>query len=313
MPEVQEDEVPVIFVELYEKGESGFIKQGTEGTPFEERLQFPSRRYIPTEGMRKGVKKSTALINGESKEVETRYNEKIRWIANETEISVARQKELGIDWENGGRYNKIAIDKGYLTVAREGSGVGLYDYLTQVFYNVDAPGRSQNATKIFRIIQKDKEAEVYNESEMIAVDAVKYVGTLVTKVAEGQYKYNQEKLDGLCQIMNIWAETNATKIKALFVNAKDHPKDFMELVTIWENTTVTEVTQALKLKVLAFDKNMVMYPAKDKVAKSLGTENLKYDEKIARYADWLRTSDGHEAYLELKAELEAAQDKQLKQ
>ena len=41
-------------------------------------------------------------------------------------------------------------------------------------------------------------------------------------------------------------------------------------------------------------------------------ERLGKFEKMERFADWLRTSDGHEAYMELKAEIDAAKNKLLK-
>lgn len=313
MPELMEDKVPVMFIELSDMRDSGFIKDGTENTPHEEKLRSPLRRYIPNIGYRKGEKLVKDPKTG--KEVLTKYNEQIRFIRNETEISVRVQKELGIE-PAGKKEDRIVIERGYATVAREGSDIGLYDYLKDAFYNETNPDRSEKATALYRIVEKDKQAEFSNEGDFIVMDALAYIKTLRTVTGEKDgkklYRYNEEKINGLCELLAIFAETNATKVQAIIFNARNQPEWFMSKVTKWEQTTETEVTHALKLNVIRFNKNVAEYVTKEKIIKLMGSENLKHDDKISRLSDWLRTSDGHEAYMELKAELEAAKEQSLK-
>ncbi len=60
----------------------------------------------------------------------------------------------------------------------------------------------------------------------------------------------------------------------------------------------------------------------NKLVKSYGDSTMAYrmaskmsfseiDQKIENFGNWLRTSDGHEDYMELKAEIEMAKEKEL--
>lgn len=298
----------MIFIELVDQGNSGFIQDDTANSATPVQLRAPGIRFIPNEGFRRGIK--TESVNGKEKEV--RFNERIRFISNEDIIVLSEQKRLGIEPSPLAREDKIPIEKGYATVVREGSSKGLYDYLTQVYYNENAPGRSERATVIFRIVELDKEAEKINEDELIAADAVKFVGALYEKVGKNNYRYNVDKIAAICEMLAIVAQTDATRIQALMSLAKQRPEWFMKLVTKLEQTTITEVTHALELNIIRFNENVAEYVAKDKVIKALGSGKPSRDQKISRLADFLRTADGHEAYMELKAEIAAAQDNSLK-
>lgn len=313
MPEYRsEDKAPVMFIELVEKQDSGFVRDGTENTPFEERLTAPSIAWIPSEGFRRRM-----TTNDKGEVVPTPGVEAIRFIRGVDEISVQRQKELGLEPTNKGKGDKIIFEKGFATVAREGADVGLYDYLKDVYYNTSNPLRSQKATGIFKVIEQDDDAEVFNDSDMIMEDVLAYTNRLQQKVGKTKdgknlYKYNEEKIDGLCQYFNIFGESYAKKLQAIKWFSRVRPQEFLEGAVRWEQTTMMEVSHALQLNVIKFDGNVLMYGTKDKVIKNLGSEKMTKEQKIEASADWLRTSDGHEAYMELKAELDAAKEKQLK-
>lgn len=315
MPEVIEQPLiaevdakpPMIFVELVDQASSGFIQNDTINTATPIELRAPGIRFIPNEGFRRG--KRTDIINGKS--VTVRFNEKIRFIKNEDIISYTEQKRLGIEPNPLAREDKIPIEKGYATIVREGSSVGLYDYILDAYYNETNLDRSEKATAIYRIIEMDKEAEQFNEDELIAADAVKFVGTLYQRIGKNTYKYHEDKIDSVCELLAIYAESYARKIQALLMHAKQRPEWFLNKVTKLEQTTVTEVTHALELNLIRFKGNVAEYIQKEKIIKPLGTEKLNHDQKITRLADYLRTQDGHEAYMELKAEIEAAQTKML--
>lgn len=318
MPEYEDEKIPVIFIEITDQMDSGFILDGTEGTPNEVQLRSASVTTIPSIGYRKGVKARLGhdgkpmLKDGQP--VMQEYNELIRFIRNETEISVQRQKELGIEPNN--KNDKIVIEKGSVTVARDAGNIGLFDYLVESFYNASNKKRSNKATALYKIVEKDKEDEESIELAFIIKDATEYVSKLRMKVGKKDgkdtYKYNEEKINGICDLLHVWAESYPGKIKGILEFAKNKPKDFMEEVTRWEQMTETEVSHMVQLGVIIFDKNVVQSKTKEKVYKSLGTENLSKEQKIERFADYLRTSEGKDAYGELKAELEAAKEKALK-
>lgn len=309
--EIQEvEKAPVLFIELVDQGNSGFIQDGTENTPTPNQLRAPSVRFIPNEGFRRGLR--IDIVNGKEKKVY--YNEKIRYIKNEEVISVSEQKRLGIEPSPLATEDKIAIEKGYATIVREGASVGLYDFILDAYYNGSNPNRSEKATELYRVVELDKKAEAFNEDELVAADAVKYVGTLYTKLGPGKgYQYDEDKINAVCEMLAVVAMTPATRIQALMSLAKQRPEWFLDKVTKLEQVTITEIMHALELNVIRFNGNTAEYVEKDKILKNLGAGKYSHDTKITRLGDFLRTSEGHEAYMELKAEIQVAMEKHLKQ
>lgn len=304
---MSEAKAPVMFIEWIDQRSSGFVMDGTAGTPNQTELKSPSIAFIPNKGFRRAKDKEGNFLS---------HNEEIRWISGENVISVAEQKILGIVPNPIPKFDKIPVEKGYATIVREGSTVGLYDFIHDVYYNENAPKRSEKATKLIRVIELDKQTEKINDNEMIIADALKFVNSLYLKKGKKGsevYEYQQTKIDGLCELFSIVAESSPGKINALIQVAKYRPQWFMEKASIWEQTTETEVTHALTLNIIKFDKNTALYVNKDKIIKnlSIGTKTLDKQSLISELANFLRTKEGHEAYLEIKAEIEMAQEKTL--
>lgn len=301
--ETEIEKAPTLFLELVDQRDSGFIQDDTKGTAHENQLRAPGYRFIPNFGMRLGQKEE--IRNG--KKVLIKYHEKIQHIAHETEISVQRQKELGIEKSSLAREDKIVVEKGYMSVAREGAYIGLYDFIMESFYNVSNPNRSEKATGIYRIVEYSKRTEAENEIGFLELDAETLARELVEKRGN-LYVYKEEKIDGICEMFSLFGESYAAKFKMIRSFARAYPKEFLEKVTIWEQTTETEVTHAFKLNVIIVDKGTVSYADKGKIIRTIDAK-LKKDEQISFLADWFRTSEGHEAYMEFKAQLEYAKDK----
>ena len=303
------EKAPVIYIELCDRRGSGFyldangVPAGTRGTKNEVQLDSPTARFIPNTAFR--LAKST----NEKGDVEY-YNEEIRFIKNQREISVARQKQLGIEPRRGSIEDKIILEKGNMSVAREGALIGLYDYIIDSFYNEGAIGRPVNLPAIYRIVEVDEEADDINEYDTLVADAILFVKQFYQKVGKNEYKYNEDKINGLCQLFAVFAETNSQKVVALNGMAKRDPKYFLEKAVKFEQTTITEITHGLELGVIAITKGTVEYVAKEKIIRVVG-EKLKKDKQIENLSDWFRTSEGNEAYTEFRAELEAAKEKSL--
>lgn len=313
MPEIGYDnqevkeKVPTIYIELCDRRPSGFILDGTAGTKHQQELDSPTARFIPNIGYRRIWQKET--IGG--KEVKTPKNEKIRWIKNEDEISFDKQIARGIIPHKVSKEDKIIIEKGNFSIAREGAYVGLYDYIMDVYYNKSNPDRSQNADAIYRVIELGKDEEEMNEMDFMIADAINFVRKLVTKTGAKSYKYDEEKIDSLCQIFLVYAETPSGKVEALMGHAKYDPKGFLEKATKIIQTKVTEISHALQLGVIVIKGNTVQYANKDKIIATLGTGNISHENKINKLADLFGTPDFKAAYEEFQIELEVAKEEAL--
>lgn len=292
---------PVLYIELCDRQGSGFIQDGTAGTPHQVELDAPGIRFIPNTGFRRGKK----VENGK----EVRYNERIRYIKNEVIISMDEQRVLNIEPSGIATEDKIPIEKGFASVVREGSTVGLYDYLLESYYNESNPDRSERATALYRTVNVDEENETFNEAAMIAADAVKYVGSLYSKFGKGQYRYDLDKIDTICELFQVYAETPQGKIQALVVIAKRQPDLFLKRVVKFEQMAVTFVLHALQLNVIRFDKNVAVFCNKPKVVKNLGNGHMDHETKVNKLADFLRTKEGYEIYNEIKTEVDIEQEK----
>lgn len=288
------DKVETIFVEVYDRRDSGFIRDETEGTPFEERLNCPSKLNIPNVSFRRGTDGKT--------------NERIRYIAGENEIVMSEQKRLGLEPNPSAKTDKIVIENGNMTVANEGSTMGLYQFLNECFWNHTNPKRSDKATPLFNVIDLNKIEEQNNELDMLQNEASAFVYGLQLKKGD-VWVYQEQRIDALCTLFNVFAERYPSKINALVGLARLAPKEFLDKVKIFEQTAATMIAHALQLNVIKFEGNTAMYLIKDKVIKNLGAGALKQDEKIEQLSQFLRSSDGSELYHELTAEVENAKNK----
>ncbi len=285
----------VIFIEVADKRDSGFVRDGTEGTKYEERLNCPGKLVVPSYSFRNAY-------DDVQKEY---YNEEIQYIKGQREISVKKQREQGL--KPNPKMDKIIIEKGHMSIAREGADIGLFDYMEKSFWNVSNPDRSPNASGLYKVVDLTKIEEEINERDLLINESVAMVYTLQTKKA-GVWVYQESRIDSFCELFNVSAERYASKITALAGIAKMYPKEFLEKVAIFEQTSATTVAHALQLSVIKFEGNVAAYVKKDKIIKDLGLAKLKHDEKIEELASFLRSKDGYEANQELTAEVEHAME-----
>ncbi len=297
------DKAPSIFIEWSDQKNSGWIMDGTKGKGTETQLRAPNMATVPNIGYRADYKEE----NGRK----TKYNKAIRYIKNCPYIDIDEQKKYGFEPHvKTPQIDKIVVEKGYATVVREGD-TGLYDYLVNVFYNESNMDRPNSATALFRVVDLEKQAETVNENDFLVSDAMQVIKSIAPKVGN-IFQYNEAKIDSLCQLFAVYAESYPNKVKSLQNFAKARPQQFLDKVTNLEETTVTEVTHALQLNIIQFKDNSVEYKNKDKVITNLGTGKMKHGEQIKKFADLLRTPEYHAAYMELKAEIETAKEEQLK-
>jgi len=186
---------PVKYYEIAERKNSGFIMDGTRGTAYQQELTAPSIRWIPARG-------KAAVIEKDEKGREVKKYKEIRYIAGCDTIDPDEQKQKGL--EPSKLEDKILMENGFMTVAREGSTIGLYDYLDAVMYNVDNPARSKDATPIFREVKLDKKAvQLLDDDENITLaKSVVYKLRKNTGDKENPYQYDVDRIDAICKLVN---------------------------------------------------------------------------------------------------------------
>jgi hypothetical protein len=299
----EKEKAPVMFVQLCDQRDSGWVMDGTGGTKNEVRITSPSAEFIPNKGFR-----LVKQVNPETQKEEW-VNEPIRFIKNQHIISFHEQRQKGIEPSKTKLEDKIIIKGGNFSVTREGAFIGLYDYLQQVFYNESNPNRPQSAKAIYKVIELGKIEEVFNESEVAYADSIQFISTLYSKQGDKKFIYNEDRINSLCQIFMIFAETPAGKISGLMAWARKDPANFLDKALRFEQTIQMEITHALELSVMKFDGNTALYCNKDKVIADLGRGNLKHETKINKLGDLFGTPEYKAVYDEFKVELSAAKDK----
>jgi hypothetical protein len=310
-------EVETLYIELTEQGDSGWIKDDTKGTPYEEKITSPSVHFIPNRG-----KMARAIMNGD---VVTGYKYvPIQYIKGCNEIEVEEQRKLGYEPDDKGIFNKgnyvstedsIAIVKGKAVIKNEGD-IGLFEYLKNVLYNASSPFREETSTRakiMFKVIDINKSTETFNELDFLQAEAINYISqNLLFKVGKGQYKYHEPKIDNIMTVLNLFGEDYPQRIAVITKAAKTNPEGFLQIVYKLDQTTITEVTHALELNVIKFEGNSVEFVEGKKVVATVPSENKSHEKKINALSDLLRTPEYAQVYQELIAKIEIAQDKKLK-
>jgi len=283
------EKISCLFIQPFDLRDSGFVRDETSGTPYEDRLDRPSKLVIPSEGYMYGPDNKTLVP--------------IRYIAGCPEIEVSEQKKMGIE-PHKGVVDKIIIEK-TMRVYEDGADVGKYRYLKNVLYRSDLEKRG-NATPLFTVIDVNKAEEDAIILEEMETEAVGLVYALQSRKGS-EFVYQEERIDTWCDFFSIFAETYPQRIRALVTKAKSDPKDFIHRVKVLEQTAETYVTHALQLNVIKFEGDSVVYLTKNKVLKNIqGLNSMKKEQKIEEVAQYLLSNDGKAAYEELKVEVEIA-------
>lgn len=301
----RENKVPTILIELCDRRGSGFILDGTRNTNHEVELDSPTARFLPNTGFR------SKKVTDASGKITTEY-EPIRYIKNQPIISTPEQDMKGIKPNRSALEDKIIVKAGRFSISKEGSYVGLYNYLMESFYNESNADRPKDLLPLYRVVDLTKQHEQMNEMAILEADAIQFISSLFTKIGAKEYKYSEEKINNLCTLFVIYAETMPAKISALMSHAKRDPEGFLRKAEKFEQVTMTEVAQALELGVIKFQGNTAIYVEKDKVIASVGTGNMSQDKKIEKLSDLLKTEEYKAVYEEFQIELEAAKEKLLK-
>lgn len=303
---VKSSKVPEMYIETLVKGASGYVRDDTVGTPFEEVINCAGIEFIPNTGYM-----SEEILDSDGKGTGRYKNTAIRYIKNCPLIKVNEQKAA--DWEKSkiSTSDSIQITKGKSIIKREGD-IALYDYLKNVFWNAQAPNRPRSAKALFTVVELEKNVSDLNEKDFLEAKAVMLVEGLVLKTGK-THKFKENKIDNLLTAINTFGGDNyADKIRVLTSKAKEDPKSFLDIATKMEGVVVTEISHAMQLAVIQFVGNTLQYIGDKKIVVVVSEEYKSQSKKIEAAAELLKTPEYAQAYQELKAKLEIAEENQLK-
>jgi hypothetical protein len=307
-----------IVIELVAQQDSGWIKDGTQGKPYEEQLRAPGRFRLPSTGHRAvfQLDENGNRLKDKNGNFIRIGTEEIQYIEGQEELSVNRQREMGLLRPGTGIPHhgptEIIINKGYRSVCNDYLEKTLFQYLTEVFWCENAEGRSPKATPFYRIQKQGELKEEEFEIMFAEKDAVGYCQELVNKVG-GQYLYKEEKINGLCALFNIDSKLPAeVKLRAILRIAKNDPVTFLDKAKKAEEKTVSDVRHAVEMGLIRFNNGLVEDPDNKRVYYNLGNDALTKDKKITQFAEWLTTLDGKSVHLELREKINLAKEKSLK-
>lgn len=304
---INTEKVPTMFIELVDQQDSGYVRDDTAGTPYEEKITSPGVIFIPNTG-----KRAEAILNDKGEETGRYAFVPIRYIKGCPFIDVSEQDKNGWKPNSISQEDAIQIRKGQAVVRQEGD-IALFDYLEKVFYNLNSPNRSVKAKAFFKVVELDRETEVLNEKDFLIADAVKYVQSLVTKTGKNEYKYKEDKIDNILSVLGLFGGENyPSKINVLTHAAKNSAANFLQLVQKSDDIAVTEVSHAIELNVIQFNGNSVEFVEGKSLLANLGEGRFSVDKKVTILAEMLRTPEYAQAYQDMKVKTEIAQENSLK-
>lgn len=306
MPTKNKEGVPIIFLELVDQGDSGFVMNGTERSSLPQVLRNPTVSWVPTEGTEVYMDKDKDGNN-------IKRNRKIRHIKGCEIIYPQEQEKAGFTPNR--TTDKIPFDNGFASVLREGNTISTYDYLIAATYFIDNPLRPDTATPIYREVKINERAMTMLDEDELQTAAKSKVYALRLNTGGGEnskYKFDEEKINTYCNLLNVYADSPQQQLALLLDIAIRTPKTFLDTIVMAEQTVITEVSHALQLKVISFDKNVVQYVAGNKIITSLESGNRSETRKIEAFAAWLQTAEGTPALTELRTNLELEKERQFK-
>lgn len=308
MAEIASKKVETIVLEWINQRDSGYRRDDMKGSPLEGRITCGSQCGIPNTGK---MAKTITETDKNGKPVEKIVFVPIRYIKGCDEIEIAEQKKRGYEPNAIKTEDKIYLNKGTAVVKDEGDRA-FFKYISNVFYNEDAPNRSKRAVALFRIAKKAEKVSADNEVDFARGRALGYVEGLTSKKGK-EFSYDETRIDSTLSILSKFGgETPDEKIKVLVHEAKNNPVEFLKLVTKLDDLIVTQITHALELDVIHFSGNSAEYVDDKKILAQLGDGKMKQSAKITKLSEMLRLPEYEGQYNEFKIKLEIAQENSLK-
>lgn len=291
---MSEEKVPVAIFELIDQAASGFVQEGTERLPEPIEIRAPSTRAVLRQSVMRHPQDATR-------------NLKIRYIYGCESIEVEEQKKRG--WEPNAQVDKIYFEKGRLTVAREGSLIGLYDYLKKSALNEKSDYRVKSVQPVWREVIPEQKKLDQNVDLFAEADAIAYLKKeLVRGEKDGRILYDEDKLEALCYFKKVSAETAHGRLNGLIALAKADPRNFLTEVKTYLQEVALKIEHGVKLDVITLEPTGVRYLNRDKMILAY-PGNLKAEERSKKLLSHFLSTAGRLDYEEFLTECRAQEEK----
>lgn len=283
-----------LTLELINQRPSGFVLEGTSGDDA-VRISAPNKCFIPVE----------SVIKVDQPDGGYSY-EKIRHIEGCPYLLVSDQVKH--NWKPNPSNDQIVFENGVLLVANEGRDRSRFAYLLACEFNGNNKDRPESAEPIFRVIEKEKEAEKFLHSVTDKLEAMAILSSLSDKMEEG-FSYNEEKIDYMCSLHGLHGyEGYAEKLQSLMYIADANPKQFIESVANARASYKVDIALAEKYSVISLAGEHASFNEGGlKFFKFTQKQAAKRQEELIDY--FLTRGDEH--YKQMKVALEAKKTAEL--
>jgi len=297
-------DVDSFLISISNRQNSGWILDGTENSSKPLFKDCPTRKYIPSTGR--------IAVKGEDGKVQYLN---ARYIAGCPYLLVSEQKEYDYAPNQDPSVDKLYIDtidrgaSGMMHVMKEGDLSKFY-YLYLTEYNNSAPVRPSDTKGLYQILDLSKQIETASEPDFYLTDALYYVDSLVQRVGTKVTSYDEKKIDSYCTLLALSTTREVgLKFKNIRDIAKSKPKQFIELVSAYEDTSGVEVEQAIDLNVIKIDGKTAVIDSTNSVI--MGGLTGKADNKVKQISNFLLQPENKDLYETIKVLLKDAKNKEL--
>jgi hypothetical protein len=276
---------------LIDQQDSQFVKKGTEGTIFEQRLKTLSAYRYPSE--------STCVVDENGMEVV----KQLRYIQGCDTPFVDEQEKRGYRFDPN--RDIIWFEHGKLSVVNSAYTRGLFKYLELTTGNEDSPNRNKNVPAKFREFKPVKEA--VRDIQLIALEKemVDMVMGLY-KEKGGEYIFEKAKIDFLCTLFAVHAPSYEEKIPGLVAIAKANPNAFKNTIIDQKNLYKVAILEGVELGVISIEGPKASYIATNTPFYTF--EARSKDAKIDELLVYLLSEAGTQMFNQMQIDIRAKKD-----
>lgn len=281
------EEYPELFLRLTNTQDTSWTLEGTEKDRNPARLSAPGLYRIPSVS-----KYKVPNENGKG----FRF-QKIRYIAAcdsiDPEFQDKNKYVPNVEADN------IWFENGILRVRREGSTIGLYDYLMKYEGNANNPDRPDEAGVDFEVIIESVIAANNNLAYDVKSDAFALLREIRTREGD-EFVYDEAKLQLMAVLFNLThLETPEEQFNELYYLADTRPELLVNSFANSKKALFANIKQAEDMGVLAFESDRAYFPD-TKVTVLTYKGKVAKNSQAAKLADFFLTAEGKPFYEQLK-------------
>lgn len=281
--------IEVLTLELTNRQNSTYMREGTERSPNPEFLDAPGNYFL----------KNISV----EKQPDNSYK-KLRYIAGCDTPYADEQDKMGV--KPNPAQDQIIFKKGVLFVPRSGRTVGLYEFLQKCEFNQNNKNRPEHAEPIFREIREQEQAREVLNDIYVKKEALDMVFALGSKVGN-EYNWDTAKIDSLCLLFALPPiESYDKKVETLMQIADAKPQLFLATIANRNKSVLIDIADAQKHNVLSLAGGSASLTATN--TKILNFKSKDKNSQTEELADYLNSQKGTTDYKTLRMQLEMAKE-----